>query len=257
MFGAYDGSIQPLPILYNGSFQEDVIATLKRNITTVCGTQFTDAPDAPMINLKFNKLTSQILSIDNRNDLYKSFNIVSLDSQYDYNVTTNYVVEAEVGGTLFSAPLVYARGLTKEEVIHQKAQGTNYLVTVSTRTEVDHLTNFYTFPDVNLLYSQKNVSIMDMKTVILPVMSNEFMLKYTLYTPDGEVGETKTLSSSAGGISSTGPGIGDVKATNPSDNALIMLFGNSGIGFWGGSAPVGPYGWLMYDLTQAVISNAN
>jgi hypothetical protein len=253
--GVLGQEIKPLPIPYAGNPLEDIVTTLKRNLTQVCGTRFSEDPKLPSIDITFSKLTSQVLSIDKKHDV-ENFNLIKLDSQYDYNVTTNYVAEAQIGGSFFPTPWVYARGLTKEEVVHIKEEGTNYLVSVSTRGEKDHTIHFLTFPDVALLYSQKNVMIMDMKTIIVPIMSNEFMVKYELYAPDGSVQETKTLSLQSGGMTSDF-GFNNLQVQHPSDRALVALFGNSGIGFWDGSAPAGPYGWLMYDLTQAVLHNAH
>jgi hypothetical protein len=249
-----DHSIKPIPIGYDGSWQEDIMETLRRNLSTACGTRFSDQLSAPSIELKFKKITSQILSID-QDSKTKDFNFVSLHSRYDFNTTTNYVIDAEIGGTLFTKPLIYEKGLQKKESAHQLALGTNYLLSISTRTELSRSVEFSVLPETYMLYAQKNVSVMDMRTVVLPIISNEMIIEYALYAPSGDVRSKKRLSLQTGEISKNGP---TTTLNDPSDKALINMFaGTSMGGIWINSAIVGPYSWLLYDLTREIIENAN
>ncbi|MDD5157758.1 hypothetical protein [Sulfurimonas sp.] len=249
-----DGSMEPISFAYNGSWQDDVTNTIKRNLATACDTKFSDQPNTPSIDLKFKKLTSQILSIDQKSET-KDFNLISLDSRYDYNYTTNYVMDVEVGGSLFEHPLKYAKGLQRKQSGHQISLGKNYLLTISTHAEGSRVVDVSILPENYLLYAQKTAEVMDMRTVVVPIFSNEMIIDYKLYSPSGEIRSKKSLSMQAGEIIKN---LNFTTVANPSDQALIDMFAGTGAGIgWINNAVVGPYAWLLYDFSQEIIKNVN
>ena len=249
-----DTVMQPDDVSYDGSWQDDISNMIKRNLTIACGTKFSDKSDLPLIYLDFKKLTSQITSIDQKHDT-KDFNLATLNSQLDYNISENYVMELEISGTLFKNSRKYAKGLQRKNTGHQLETGSNYLVTVSTRTESSRLVEISILPQNLLLYIQKTAFVMDMQTVILPIIKKEKIISYTLYSPLGDVRSKKSLSTENGGLDE---GMDSVTTVlDPSDRTLIDTFAGTGSGVgWFGNSMVGPYAWLIYDLSREIIDNA-
>lgn len=244
----FDTQMQIQDVIYDGLWKEDITNSLKRNLHLACGTKFSEQANIPTIDLRFKKLTSQIISID-QNHVTDKFNIVNLDSQLDYSSSANYVLEVAIGGTLFFKNLAYQKGLNIKNIGKQKATGSNYLVTVSTRNENSRLVNISILPENIPLYVQSNVDVMDMRTIILPIFTKEKIINYTLYSKSGEIIKKNKISSRDGTLAD--------EPIDTSDKAIINMFAGTGISIgYFNNAIVGPYRWLIYDLSQKIIDES-
>lgn len=244
----FDTQMSATDIPYDGSWKEDIAKILKRNLSLACGTKFSDQEGVSTIDLQFKRLTSQIISIDQKH-ITDDFNLITLDSKLDYESSFNYVMDVVIGGTLFSKPFEYKKGLNIKNTGKQKASGTNYLITVSTRSESSRLIDVSILPENIPLYLQKNVFVQDMTTVLLPIITNENIISYTLYSPSGEIVKKNTISSHDKTLTN--------EPTDSADKAIINLFAgtSSYIGYYETSI-AGPYGWLLYDLSKEIMNDA-
>ena len=243
-----DTQMSASDVSYEGSWKDDVTNIIKRNLTEACGTKFSDKNDIPSIDLHFKKLTSQVISIDQKH-VTDDFNLINLDSKLDYTNSINYVMQVDIGGSLFSKNFDYQKGLNIKNTGKQKETGTNYLVTISTRSEASRVVDVSILPDNTPLYLQKNVNVLDMQTVIVPVMSKEKIISYTLYSKNGDIVKKNTISTHDATLKD--------EPVDESDKAIINMFAGtgSGIGYVDNSI-AGPYGWLLYDLSRNIIDEA-
>ncbi len=246
-----DYSIRAVKAPYEGSWRDDVLGTIKRNISAVCGTKFSDSDSVPTIEMDFSKLTSQIISID-QTDRMKDANLLKVDHNYDVNHTTNYVAQAKIGGSVFDAPFTYVKGLQKKESFKMKELMDNYLLAINARTETTDSIHVFVLPDNYPLYSESVATVLDMRSVIIPVVKKEVLVNYTLYAENGNVLEKKALSNKNGGlVVNTLPPSTEV--VSPSDKAIIGVFGAIDNHI---ASSANTYIWLLYDISREIIKNA-